>query len=68
MYAKHSSLTGMVMSGADGLGVAGPKGGVAEINNVTFWSVKNDAQKDWEKTRDSLPKFNPETVKAKKDK
>ena len=68
LYAKHASLTAPVTSGADGLGVAGPKGGVVEINNVTLWSIQAAPQKDWDKTRDSLPKFNPETIKAKKDK
>ncbi len=68
LYAKHPSLSAPVTSGADGLGVAGPKGGVVEIDNVAIWSIGTDTQKTWDKTRAALPMLKPEVIKAKKDK
>ena len=60
LYGKHASFTGK----NDGFGVAGPKGGTVELDNVTVWSVKPEAASSWAKTREGLPK--PEAVVVKK--
>ena len=60
LYGKHASFTGK----NDGFGVAGPRGGTVELDNVTIWSVKPEASSTWAKTRDGLPK--PEAVVVKK--
>ncbi|MCB1208430.1 MAG: hypothetical protein KDK97_03835 [Verrucomicrobiales bacterium] len=65
-YAKHESFAKPNESGASGLGIAGPKDGVAEIDNVTIWSIKPEAQATWAAKRDALPKIEPTPiVKAK---
>ncbi|MSU49552.1 MAG: hypothetical protein EXS37_10770 [Opitutus sp.] len=51
LYGKHASFGGQ----KDGFGVAGPKGGTVELDNITVWSVKPEVQADWEKTRVAFP-------------
>jgi hypothetical protein len=41
---------------------------MAEIDNVTFWSIKPEAQPGWAAKRDSLPAFTPLSVGKKKAK
>jgi hypothetical protein len=60
LYGKHASFTGK----KDGFGVAGPKGGTVELDNVTVWSVKPELQPAWANTRAGLPK--PEAIVVKK--
>ncbi len=57
LYAKHPCFSQPVASGGNGLGIAGPKDGQVEIDNVTLWSVKADNQSDWVTKREALPKF-----------
>jgi hypothetical protein len=64
LYAKHPSFSKSASSGADGFGLAGPKGGFAEVDNVTFWTIKADPQPGWAATRAKLPAFNPVPAKA----
>jgi hypothetical protein len=64
LYAKHASFSKPASSGADGFGIAGPKGGFAEVDNVTFWSIKPDAQPGWAAARAKLPTFNSVPAKA----
>jgi hypothetical protein len=68
LYAKHACLTASAPSGADGIGIAGPKDGTAEIDNVTLWSIKPEAQPAWAKKRETLPKSAPVPVMKKKGK
>ena len=68
IYAKHASFAKPVANGGNGLGLAGPKGGTAELDNVTIWSIKADAQSGWATKRDSLPKFTPTPIAKKKAK
>ncbi len=63
-YAKHEGFAKAAASGGNGLGVAGPKDGLVEIDNVTFWSVKADAQPGWAEARAKLPKFTPVATKT----
>ncbi len=66
LYAKHESFTKPTESGGSGLGIAGPKGGAAELDNVTIWSIKPEAQATWATERDSLPKMEPTPVEKAK--
>lgn len=66
LYAKHPSYALPPPSGAPGMGVTGPMGGTAEIDNVTFWTIKDEPQADWDAKRNTFPKFEPVQVKAKK--
>ena len=66
LYAKHAVFAKPVESGGNGLGIAGPKDGSVEIDNVTLWSIKADEQVSWTAKRDTLPKLEPvPIVKAK---
>jgi len=65
IYAKHACFAKPVPSGGNGLGLAGPKSGIAELDNVTFWSIKPDEQPAWAAKRDALPKFAPVTLAKK---
>jgi hypothetical protein len=67
LYAKHACFAKPVPSGGNGLGLAGPKDGIVELDNVTLWSIKPDAQPSWASKRDALPKFAPVTLATKKN-
>jgi hypothetical protein len=67
LYAKHACFAKPVPSGGNGLGLAGPKDGTVELDNVTLWSIKPDAQPTWAAKRDALPKFAPVTLSTKKN-
>ena len=43
------------------------KDGTVELDNVTLWSIKPDAQPTWAAKRDALPKFAPVTLSTKKN-
>src|ERR1041384_2461431 len=64
LYAKHPCFTKPAASGGNGLGLAGPKDGLAEIDNVTIWSVKADPQPGWAAARTKLPAFTHFAVKT----
>ena len=68
LYAKHPCFALPAASGSKGFGVAGPKGGTAEIDNLTLWSIKPDEQPTWNVRRAALPKFEPMKVKEEKAK
>lgn len=65
LYARHPSYAQPPPSGAPGMAVAGPKGGVAELDNVTLWSIKPEPQPGWAARREAFPKFAPVQVKEK---
>lgn len=67
LYAKHVCFAKPVPSGGNGLGLAGPKDGTVELDNVTLWNIKADAQSTWAAKRDTLPKFAPVTLSTKKN-
>jgi len=66
LCAKHACFAKPVPSGGNGLGLAGPKGGMAELDNVTIWSIKPAEQPTWAAKREALPKFAPVTIEKKK--
>lgn len=68
LYAKHKSLSIPVANGTDGLGIAGPRKGVVEIDNVTLWSIKSEYAPDWSATASSLPAAEPQLITKKKSK
>ena len=67
LHARHAGFSKPVEKGASGLGIAGPKNGMAEIDNVTFWSIQAAEQPGWAAKRDSLPKFEPVELKKVKE-
>lgn len=61
LYGRHASLS----AENDGFGVAGTRGGTVELDNVTVWSVKEQTQPDWDKTRGKLPRPEPVVVEKR---
>jgi hypothetical protein len=67
LYAKHPSYAEAPGTGAAGLGIAGPRGGTVEVDDVLIYSIKPSAtQPAWEATRRNLPTFKDVTLEAKK--
>ena len=66
-YVQHDCLAKPTSSGGNGLGMAGPRGGRVEIDNVSIWEVQNETQASWKEKRRALPRFEPvPTGKVKK--
>jgi hypothetical protein len=61
LYGRHASLAGQ----KDGFGVAGTKGGTVELDNITVWSVKPEANPQWATTRAKFPSPTSNIVKEK---
>jgi hypothetical protein len=59
LYARHALFAQPPPAGAAGLGLAGTRGGTAEIDDVTLSSVKPGTLPGWEARRDAFPKFTP---------
>jgi hypothetical protein len=59
LHGKHPSIAGK----KDGFGVAGTKGGTVELDNITVWSVKQEVNPSWAKTRAGLRTSDPVVVK-----
>ncbi len=66
IYAQHKSLAIPVANAADGLGIAGTRLGVLDIDNVSLWSIKPGFAKGWEQKRKQFPRFEPKTIEKKK--
>jgi len=62
LYAKHPCFAKPAPSGGNGLGVAGPRGGLTELDDVTIWSIGEKSQPGWEAKRAELPKLEPISV------
>ena len=55
LYGRHRSLTESKTSGESALNIAGPRGGVVEIDNVTLWTIKPENAPSWSTVRGGLP-------------
>lgn len=69
LYAKHPSYAEAAASGANGLGIAGPRGGTVEVDDVLIYSIKPDASPSgWEAAKKKLDVFKPVELPTKKKK
>ena len=57
LFGTHPCFAKPAPSGGSGFGLAGPRGGIAEIDNMTFWTIKPEAQADWDVRKAKFPKF-----------
>ncbi|MFT5466373.1 MAG: hypothetical protein ACI8UO_001473 [Verrucomicrobiales bacterium] len=57
LYARHESFAKPTPSGGNGFGVAGPRGGSLEIDDVRIWNIGEAPQAGWAKTRAAFPVF-----------
>ena len=65
LYGKHPIMPSPAPSGGNGFGTAGLRGGKVEIDNLTLWTVKKEAQPGWEARRAEFPAFEPVQVREK---
>ena len=65
LYGKHPIMPSPAPSGGNGFGTAGLRGGKVEIDNLTLWTVKKEAQPGWEARRAEFPAFEPFQVREK---
>jgi hypothetical protein len=68
LYADHPAFGQSASSGGNGLGVAGPKKGEIEIDDLTIWSIQERVRTDWPAARAKLPKLKPVQLKKPKTK
>ena len=66
LYGRHTQFKHPATKGGVGLGIAGPRGGMVELDNLTLWSVKEDVQPSWIATKSKLGIFNTRILKQKK--
>jgi len=66
LYAERDSFKGKTTSGGNGFGIAGPKKGKVELDNMAIWTVKKETQSGWEKRKAAFPAFEPFQVKKPK--
>jgi hypothetical protein len=52
---------------AYGFGVAGPKKGFVELDNLTIWNVKEENQPGWSKRMSKFPHYTPVRIKEPKN-
>jgi hypothetical protein len=56
LYAKHACFAEVTQSGGNGLGIAGPKGGRVEVDDVKIWTIEEgEEQEGWKKAREAIP-------------
>ena len=67
LYADHPAFGQSASSGGNGLGVAGPKKGEIEIDDLTIWSIQKQARTGWPAVRAKFPKFKPVQLKKPKN-
>ena len=66
-YVKHECLAKANSSGGNGLGLAGPKDGTVELDNVSIWKIRPQVKRSWNERRNLFDVMNPEpTGKEKK--
>lgn len=68
LHATHAGFSKPPEKGGNGVGIAGPKDGTVEIDNVILWSVKPEEQPGWAAKRGALPKFEPVEISKQKGK
>ena len=68
LYAKHPAFATSPASGGKGMGVAGPKKGEIEIDDLKLWSIKKQTQKEWPARRSKFADFAPVQIKTPKPK
>jgi glycerophosphoryl diester phosphodiesterase len=67
LYGRHRSLTESKTSGMSALNIAGPRGGVVEIDNVTLWTIKPENAPRWSTVRGGLLTTKPKPLPSKKN-
>ncbi|MDA7500228.1 hypothetical protein N8487_00500 [bacterium] len=66
LYGRHTRFKHPATKGGVGLGIAGPRGGSVELDNLTLWSVKKEQQPSWIATKSKLGRFKTRILKQKK--
>lgn len=64
LYAKHPILPKPAPSGGSGFGLAGPRGGITELDQIKIWKA-GEILPTWEKRRAEFPEFEAVQVREK---
>ena len=67
-YVKHECLAKVNASGGNGLGLAGPKNGEVELDNVSIWKIRSQSKPSWNKRRKLIDVMDPVPTGKKKKK
>ena len=67
-YVKHECLAKVNASGGNGLGLAGPKNGKVELDNVSIWKIRSQSKPSWNKRRKLFDVMDPVPTGKKKKK
>lgn len=67
-YVKHECLAKVNASGGNGLGLAGPKNGEVELDNVSIWKIRSQSKPSWNKRRKLFDVMDPVPTGKKKKK
>jgi hypothetical protein len=67
-YVKHECLAKVNASGGNGLGLAGPKNGKVELDNVSIWKIRSQSKPSWNKRRKLIDVMDPVPTGKKKKK
>jgi hypothetical protein len=65
LYARHASYAETPATGAAGLGIAGPRDGMVEIDNVSIFTTEPGVQAGWESKRKTLNTYKPVELQKK---
>lgn len=68
LFAQHDSFATQPSRGGNGFGVAGPKRGFVQLDNLTIWVAKEQNQPGWSKRMSKFPTFTPVQVKRPRTK
>jgi hypothetical protein len=68
LYAQRKSFAEAPTSGGNGFGIAGPRKGIVEIDNLAISSIKDTEQPNWKERAAKFPKFDPVQIKEPKSK
>jgi len=67
-YVKHECLAKVNASGGNGLGLAGPKNGKVELDNMSIWKIRSQSKPSWNKRRKLFDVMDPVPTGKKKKK
>jgi len=65
---ERDSFAGGPNSGSKGFGIAGPKNGKVELDNITLSTIEPNEKETWAQSKKEFPKFEPIQIKEPKKK
>jgi hypothetical protein len=66
LYAQHACLAQLPNNGAPAICIAGPVAGRVELDNLTIWSIRAEAEPSWSQRRAEIPIYTPVQISVPK--